>query len=104
MYGKTEYLELFIEPVIESDSADDIIDDIYNNLAAGHKDLAEGLITDSLREELVLAGVSTEDFLNFIENKIDKTKNKISKVLTPEQIAQAQGLPLEKVLELQKEN
>ena len=86
LYGKTEYLELFIEPVIESDSADYIIDDIYNNLAAGHKDLAEGLITDSLKEELVLAGVSTEDFLNFIENKIDKTKNKISKVLTPEQI------------------
>jgi len=35
---------------------------------------------------LILAGVSTEEFLNFIENKINKTKNKISKVLTPEQM------------------
>ena len=38
------------------------------------------------------------------EAKIEAAQNLLKmNILTPEQIAQAQGLPLEKVLELQKE-
>jgi hypothetical protein len=46
-------------------------------LASGDISAASGLITESIKNELMLAGVSVDEFLTFIDSRVDEAKEKV---------------------------
>ena len=53
------------------------IRDSYSTLASSDISAASGLITESIKNELMLAGVSVDEFLTFVDSRVDEVKEKV---------------------------
>lgn len=75
VYGsQAAYQEAIIKPVLDVQAVSQVSTQLYNALANG--DVADGaaFISDSIKNELMLAGVSVDEFLDYINNRVDSAK------------------------------
>ena len=73
-YSESEYEQVVIEPVLDDEAVKQVSTQLYNVLANGDIEDATSLISDSIKNELMLAGVSVDEFLTYLDNKVDETK------------------------------
>lgn len=69
-----EYEQVVLEPVLDNQAVKQVSSQLYNVLASGDTEDATGLISDSIKNELMLAGISVDEFLTYLDNRVDKTK------------------------------
>ena len=69
-----EYEQVVLEPVLDGQAVKQVSTQLYNVLANGDIEDATSLISDSIKNELMLAGVSVDEFLTYLDNRVDKTK------------------------------
>lgn len=69
-----EYEQVVLEPVLDNQAVKQISTQLYNVLASGDIEDATNLISDSIKNELMLAGISVDEFLTYLDNRVDKTK------------------------------
>ena len=78
LYGSQgEYEQVILEPILDNQSVKQISSELYSVLANSDIDAASGLISESIQNELMLAGVSVDEFLTFINDRVDSTKEEI---------------------------
>lgn len=77
VYSDSEYQETFLEPLLDDATFKNISDSIYKSLESGGIEDATNLISTSFKNQLAIAGVSVEDFLNYLNDKIDTVKENI---------------------------
>lgn len=69
-----EYEQVVLEPVLDNQAVKQVSTQLYNVLASGDIEDATSLISDSIKNELMLAGISVDEFLAYLDNRVDKTK------------------------------
>ena len=69
-----EYEQIILEPVLDNQAVKQVSTQLYNVLASGDIEDATNLISDSIKNELMLAGISVDEFLTYLNNRVDKTK------------------------------
>ena len=69
-----EYEQVVLEPVLDNQAVKQVSTQLYNVLASGDIEDATSLISDSIKNELMLAGISVDEFLTYLDNRVDKTK------------------------------
>lgn len=69
-----EYEQVVLEPVLDNQAVKQVSTQLYNVLANGDIEDATSLISDSVKNELMLAGISIDEFLTYLDNRVDKTK------------------------------
>ena len=72
-----EYEQIVLEPILDDQAVQQISDQLYGVLSNGDVADAAGLISDAVKNELMLAGVSVDEFLEYVNNKVDETKAKV---------------------------
>lgn len=72
-----EYEQIVLEPILDDQAVQQISDQLYGVLSNGDVADAAGLISDAVKNELMLAGVSIDEFLEYVNNKVDETKAKV---------------------------
>lgn len=78
VYGSDrEYQEVVLKPILDNQSVKQVSTQLYQVLSENDIDAATGLVSDSIKNELMLAGVSVDEFLSFINDRVDKTKSDI---------------------------
>ncbi len=77
VYSDSEYQETFLEPLLDDATFKNISDSIYKSLESGGIEDATSLISTSFKNQLAIAGISVEDFLNYLNDKIDTAKENI---------------------------
>lgn len=76
MYSESEYQEIYIKPVIDNNSSKEFFITFYED----GKKAVEGLLDDTIKNSLRRAGVTNNEFLAYIENTVNKAKDRITKV------------------------
>lgn len=69
-----EYEQVVLEPILDDQAVKQVSTQLYNVLANGDIEDATSLISDSIKNELMLAGVSVDEFLTYFDNRVDETK------------------------------
>lgn len=69
-----EYEQVVLEPILDDQAVKQVSTQLYNVLANGDIEDATSLISDPIKNELMLAGVSVDEFLTYLDNRVDKTK------------------------------
>lgn len=69
-----EYEQVVLEPILDDQAVKQVSTQLYNVLANGDIEDATGLISDSIKNKLMLAGVSVDEFLTYLDNRVDETK------------------------------
>ena len=69
-----EYEQVILEPILDNQAVKQVSTQLYNVLANGDIEDATSLISDSIKNELMLAGVSVDEFLTYLDNRVDETK------------------------------
>lgn len=69
-----EYEQVVLEPVLDNQAVKQVSTQLYSVLANGDIEDATSLISDSIKNELMLAGISVDEFLTYLDNRVDKTK------------------------------
>lgn len=69
-----EYEQVVLEPVLDNQAVKQVSTQLYNVLASGDIEDATSLISDSIKNELMLAGISVDEFLTYLDNRVDETK------------------------------
>lgn len=69
-----EYEQVVLEPILDDQAVKQVSTQLYNVLANGDIEDATSLISDSIKNELMLTGVSVDEFLTYLDNRVDKTK------------------------------
>lgn len=69
-----EYEQVVLEPILDDQAVKQVSTQLYNVLANGDTEDATSLISDSIKNELMLAGVSVDEFLTYLDNRVDETK------------------------------
>lgn len=69
-----EYKQVVLEPILDDQAVKQVSTQLYNVLANGDIEDATSLISDSIKNELMLAGISIDEFLTYLDNRVDKTK------------------------------
>ena len=78
IYSDGEYQETFLEPLLDDATFTNISDSIYNALSSdGGIEDAAALISESFKNQLAMAGVSVDEFLTYLNDKVSETKNNI---------------------------
>ena len=72
-----EYEQFVLEPILDDQAVKQVSTQLYNVLANGDIEDATSLISDSIKNELILAGVSVDEFLTYLDNRVDKTKTAV---------------------------
>lgn len=81
---ENEYFEIYIKPVLEDDSVEEVSSEIYQKLAKGaDPEEVEGLISDPIKQALLNAGITVDEFLNRLQGQINQTKEQL-KTMLPE--------------------
>lgn len=91
VYGsEAEYQQAIFEPLLDNSAISQSADQIYSVLSQNDVDAAVGLISEAIEKELMLAGVSVDEFLAYIDNKVDTTREKVSSIsgVTEDQLNQ----------------
>lgn len=69
-----EYEQVVLEPILDDQAVKQVSTQLYNVLANGDIEDATSLISDSIKNELMLAGISVDEFLTYLDNRVDETK------------------------------
>lgn len=69
-----EYEQVVLEPILDDQAVKQVSTQLYNVLANGDIEDATSLISDPIKNELMLAGVSVDEFLTYLDNRVDETK------------------------------
>ena len=78
LYGSQgEYEQAILEPMLDNQVIKQTSTQLYSVLSNSDIDAAAGLISQSIQNELMLAGISVDEFLTFINNRVDDTKEKV---------------------------
>lgn len=81
---ENEYFDVIIKPVLEEDSVEEVSSEIYQKLAKGaDPEEVEGLISDPIKQALLNAGITVDEFLNRLQSQINQTKEQL-KTMLPE--------------------
>ena len=72
-----EYEQIVLEPILDNQAVKQVSTQLYNVLANGNIEDATSLISDSIKNELMLAGVSVDEFLTYLDNRVDETKTAV---------------------------
>ncbi len=72
-----EYQQVVIEPILDDQAVKQVANSLYNVLANGDIEDATSLISDSIKNELLVAGVSVDEFLSYLNDKVDNAKAKV---------------------------
>lgn len=79
---ENEYFDVIIKPVLEEDSIEEISSEIYQKLAKGaDPEEVEGLISDPIKQSLLNAGITVDEFLERLQNQINQTKEQLETML-----------------------
>ena len=79
---ENEYFEVYIKPVLEEDSVEEVSGEIYQKLAKGaDPEKVEGLISDPIKQSLLNAGITVDEFLERLQNQINQTKEQLETML-----------------------
>lgn len=79
---ENEYFEVYIKPVLEEDSVEEVSSEIYQKLAKGaDPEEVEGLISDPIKQALLNAGITVDEFLNRLQGQIKQTKKQLKTML-----------------------
>lgn len=73
-FSDGEYEQVVLEPILDDQAVKQVSTQLYNVLANGDIEDATSLISDSIKNELMLAGVSVDEFLTYLDNRVDETK------------------------------
>lgn len=73
-FSDGEYEQVVLEPVLDNQAVKQVSTQLYSVLANGDIEDATSLISDSIKNELMLAGISVDEFLTYLDNRVDKTK------------------------------
>ena len=75
---ENEYFEVYIKPVLEEDSVEEVSSEIYQKLAEGATpEEVEGLISEPIKQALLSAGITVDEFLGRLKTQIDQTKEQL---------------------------
>lgn len=81
---ENEYFEVYIKPVLEEDSVEEVSSEIYQKLAKGaDPEEVKGLISDPIKQALLNSGITVDEFLNRLQGRINQTKEQL-KTMLPE--------------------
>lgn len=73
-----EYFDVIIKPVLEDDSVEEVSSEIYQKLAEGATpEEVEGLISEPIKQALLSAGITVDEFLGRLKTQIDQTKEQL---------------------------
>ena len=73
-----EYFDVIIKPVLEDDSVEGVSSEIYQKLAEGTSpEEIEGLISEPIKQALLNAGITVDEFLDRLKTQIDQTKEQL---------------------------
>lgn len=76
---ENEYFEVYIKPVLEEDSVEEVSGEIYQKLAEGASlEEVKGLISDPIKQALLNAGITVDEYLDRLQKQIDQTKKQLS--------------------------
>lgn len=79
---ENEYFDVIIKPILEEDSVEEISSEIYQKLAKGaDPEKVEGLISDPIKQSLLNAGITVDEFLERLQNQINQTKEQLETML-----------------------
>lgn len=79
---ENEYFDVIIKPILEEDSIEEISSEIYQKLAKGaDPEEVEGLISDPIKQSLLNAGITVDEFLERLQNQINQTKEQLETML-----------------------
>lgn len=79
---ENEYFDVIIKPVLEEDSVEEVSSEIYQKLAKGaDPEEVEGLISDPIKQSLLNAGITVDEFLERLQNQINQTKEQLETML-----------------------
>lgn len=68
------YQEAIIKPILDVQAVSQVSTQLYNALANGDIEDGAAFISSSIQNELMLAGVSVDEFLDYVNNRVDSTK------------------------------
>lgn len=75
VYGSQgAYQEAIIKPILDVQAVSQVSTQLYNALANGDIEDGAAFISSSIQNELMLAGVSVDEFLDYVNNRVDSTK------------------------------
>lgn len=75
VYGSQgAYQEAIIKPILDVQAVSQVSTQLYNALANGDIEDGAAFISSSIQNELMLAGVSIDEFLDYVNNRVDSTK------------------------------
>lgn len=75
VYGsQAAYQEAIIKPVLDVQAVSQVSTQLYNALANGDIEDGASFISTSIKNELMLAGVSVDEFLDYVNSRVDNTK------------------------------
>ena len=79
---ENEYFDVIIKPILEEDSVEEVSSEIYQKLAKGaDPEKVEGLISDPIKQSLLNAGITVDEFLERLQNQINQTKEQLETML-----------------------
>lgn len=82
LYGSdAEYYEVYLEPVLDTQAFSQISQELYSALNIGDIELGTNLISEPIKRELMLAGISVDEFLNYLNDRVDNARDRITKKL-----------------------
>lgn len=70
MFSEGEYAQIYIEPVLDSEAGEKIKDQLYSAIL--HGDNTSNLITQDLQQELQAYGISFEEFIKFVKDRMNE--------------------------------
>jgi hypothetical protein len=73
-----KYNQTYIEPILDTDAVEEVSDELYNILRTGSEEDLKDSISDAIQVELVRAGVSVDDFVDYLESKLNQVKINLS--------------------------
>jgi hypothetical protein len=71
--SEAEYYEFIIKPILDTESLNTSLEIVYEKLSSGEAIDAKNFVTEPIKEALLYAGISIDDFLNSLNDKIDTT-------------------------------
>lgn len=76
--SEAKYQEVIIKPIVDSELLQEASNNIYTTLATGSEEAIQDIdISEDIKKSLLKAGISVDDFLDYISTNIERAKTKL---------------------------
>lgn len=101
-----EYEQAFLQPLLENAAIENIQDSLYATLLNAGAEEASQLFDGNIQKIFDRAGISTDEFLTWLDTRIDETKEQVASIIgvTEEDLAKLTSEDWEILTELNFEN